>query len=523
MEIEKHLWTVVDQLRANSHLRASDYSIPVLGLIFLNFADEKFQKVHQLLEQEKVPGNRSLSDASAYHAHGAIFLEREARYDYLLSLTDGDDRGEAVNKTMRLIEEKNPDLRGALPIQGYTNVDNLTLGALLRDFSIISFDPNMEGDLFGRIYEYFLSKFAFKEGQHGGEFYTPTSLVKLIVEIIEPFRGLILDPACGSGGMFVQSAQFVQRHNRKKNLNQQISIYGQEKAPESGRLCKMNLAVHGLSGAIRQGNSYYEDYYCSCDRFDYVMANPPWNVKSIEKTRLLPNRYPFGIPRVNNGNYLWIQLFYSALKETGRAGFVMPNGASSAGGSEQKIRQRLIEDRVVDVMISVGSHFFYTATVPCTLWFFDKGKRASMRRDTVLFIDARDLFHQVDRVHREFTPQQIEYLANIVRLYRDEHPEYENGSQQLIQEHFPEETYADVAGCCKVANMKEIAEREWSLNPGLYIEAAESANEEKEDFETKMRRLYSQLKRQNEESQRLNKQIEENMSLLLGEGWIKDL
>lgn len=521
MEIEKQLWTVVDQLRANSHLRASDYAAPILGLIFLCFADTHFQEVYRQLEHEQGSGNY---EASMYHARGALFLEHEAQYAYLLSLTDSDDRGEAVNKAMCLIEERNPDLRDALPIQAYTNLDTRVLGTLLREFSILPLSLDTPDDVFGQVYEYFLGRFALKEGQHGGEFYTPLSLVQLIVEIIEPFTGLIFDPACGSGGMFMQSAHFVQQHH-KTRLGKDVLLYGVEKSPETARLCKMNLAVHGLSGDIKVGNSYYEDPHSSGDRFSFVLANPPWNIKGIEWERLAGEslRFPFGLPRINNGNYLWIQLFYSSLNEHGRAGFVMSNGAATAGGSEQEIRQRLIEDRVVDVMISVCSNFFYTATVPCTLWFFDKGKRASMRRDMVLFIDARDLFHQVDRVHREFTPQHIEYLANIVRLYRGERPEYENGSQRLIQEDFPEETYADVAGRCKVANIKEIAEREWSLNPGLYIGAAESANEEKEDFETKMKRLYSQLKRQKEESQRLNKQIEENMSLIFGEEWTKDV
>ena len=513
-EIENRLWESADALRANTHLRASEYSVPVLGLIFLKFADKKFQKVHQLLEQEKEPGSRYAPGPSAYHARGAIFLEREAQYDYLLSLTDSDDRGEAVNKAMRLIEEKNPDLSGALPTQGYTNLDNPTLGALLRDFSIIPFDPDMEDDPFGRIYEYFLSKFALKEGQHGGEFYTPTSLVQLIVEIIEPFRGLILDPACGSGGMFVQSARFVQRHNRQENPNQQISIYGQEKTQGTARLCKMNLAVHGLGGDIKDANSYYVDIHNSQGRFDYVMANPPFNVNGVEKTRLLSNRYPFGVPRVDNGNYLWIQMFYSALKETGRAGFVMPNSASDARASEQEVRQRIIEDRVVDVMVSIGSNFFYTVTLPCTLWFFDKGKRAGERRDKVLFIDARDIFHQLDRAHREFTPQQIEYLANIVRLYRGEPLEYENGSEHLLQENFPEGIYTDVAGLCKVVTIEKIAAEGWSLNPGRYVGVAERAIEDF-DFKEKLEGLNEELETLNVEAHDLELRISENVARLL--------
>ncbi|WP_198925247.1 type I restriction-modification system subunit M [Dictyobacter vulcani] len=515
-EIENRLWESADALRANTHLRASEYSVPVLGLIFLKFADNKFQKVKAELEAEQEPGSRYIPGPPAYHARGAIYLEPEAQYDYLLGLTDNDQRPEAVNKAMTLIEAKNPDLSGSLPTQGYTNLDNRTLGGLLRGFSIIPFDPDMEGDPFGRIYEYFLSKFALKEGQHGGEFYTPTSLVKLIVEIIEPFQGMILDPACGSGGMFVQSAQFVREHNREGNPNRDISIYGQEKTLGTARLCKMNLAVHGLAGDIKDGNSYYEDHHDTVGRFDYVMANPPFNVNGVEKARLDKSRYPFGVPRVDNGNYLWIQMFYSALKKTGRAGFVMPNSASDARSSEQEVRQHLIEDYSVDVMISVGSNFFYTVTLPCTLWFLDKGKRDGERRDRVLFIDARDIFHQIDRAHREFTPEQIEYIANIVRLYRGEQPEYSKGSEGLVKANFPDGVYVDIAGRCKVASIEEIKKQGWSLNPGRYVGVAERAPDDF-IFKEKLQELNEELETLNTEAHNLEAQISEDVNRLLEE------
>src|SRR2546423_7123151 len=280
------------------------------------------------------------------------------------------------------------------------------------------------------------------EGQKGGEFFTPTALVKLIVEVIEPYHGRILDPAGGSGGMFVQSAGFVERH--KRNPNADISIYGQERIAETIRLCRMNLAVHGISGDIRQGNTYYEDLHNSVGKFDFVMANPPFNVDSVDKERIKDDpRFPFGMPRVDNANYLWIQLFYSALNATGRAGFVMANSASDARGSEQEIRRQLIESHAVDVMIAIGPNFFYTVTLPCTLWFLDKGKRDTPRGEQVLFIDARHLYRQIDRAHREFTLAQIEYIANIVRLYRGEAVETTSGSAEMLSETFPDGTYRD--------------------------------------------------------------------------------
>ena len=257
------------------------------------------------------------------------------------------------------------------------------------------------------------------EGQKGGEFFTPTAIVKLIVEILEPFHGRIFDPACGSGGMFVQSARFVEEH--KKNPRPRFSIYGQERVAETVRLNKMNLAVHGLAGDIRQGNTYYEDLHTSPGKFDFVLANPPFNVDRVDKDRLKDDpRFPFGLPKVDNANYLWIQIFYSALSKNGRAGFVMANSAADARASELEIRKKLIQDRSVDVMVAVGPNMFYTVTLPCTLWFLDRGKKGTDRQDKVLFLDARHIYNQIDRAHREFTPEQIEFLANIVRLYRGE-------------------------------------------------------------------------------------------------------
>jgi type I restriction enzyme M protein len=371
----------------------------------------------------------------------------------------------------------------------------------------------MEGDAFGKIYEYFLGKFAMSEGQKGGEFFTPTSIVRLIVEVIEPFAGRIFDPACGSGGMFVQSARFVENHRRDPSRD--ISVYGQEKVAETVRLCRMNLAVHSLSGDIRQANTYYENVHNCIGKFDFVMANPPFNVNGVDKEKIKDDkRYPFGVPRPDNANYLWIQEFYSALNDRGRAGFVMANSASDARGSEQDIRRKLIEARAVDVMIAVGPNFFYTVTLPCTLWFLDKGKRDTQRGDSVLFIDARHIFHQIDRAHRDFTPDQIEFLANIVRLYRGEPPETAQGSADRLRQAFPDGAYRDVRGLCGVATIAQIEGQGWSLNPGRYVGVAERAADDF-DFREKLEELNEELERLTLEAHELEERISANVATLL--------
>jgi len=377
-----------------------------------------------------------------------------------------------------------------------------------------SIPMDIEGDAFGKIYEYFLGKFAMSEGQKGGEFFTPTALVRLIVEIIEPFHGRILDPACGSGGMFVQSARFVANH--KNGEGQALSVYGQERVDETVRLCKMNLAVHGLGGDIRQSNTYYEDLHASPGKFDFVMANPPFNVDRVDKDRLKDDtkRFPFGMPRTDNANYLWIQLFCSSLNEKGRAGFVMANSASDARGSELEIRRKLIEDRAVDVMVAVGSNFFYTVTLPCTLWFLDRGKRGTEREDKLLFIDARHNFRQIDRAHRDFTPEQLEFLANIARLYRGEDPESRLGSDELMEENFSEGQYVDVPGLCKVATLEEIEAQGWSLNPGRYVGVAARAADNFV-FSERLEELNEELEVLNSEAREFEERISGNVGALL--------
>jgi type I restriction enzyme M protein len=529
IELEKKLWSAADELRANSELKSSEYSVPVLGLIFLKYADVKFAQVKKELEG-KGSGRRTISKTD-YHARGVLYLPEAAHFSYLLHLPEGKDIGKEINEAFALIETENPELKGVLP-RSYQKVGNDSLVTLLKTFNSIPMD--IEGDAFGRIYEYFLGEFAKAEGQKGGEFFTPTALVKLIVEIIEPYHGRIYDPACGSGGMFVQSAAFVAEH--QKNPGSEISVFGEERVAETVRLCRMNLAVHGLSGDVKQGNSYYEDIHESLGRFDFVMANPPFNVNGIDRERIKDDpRFPYGMPKTDNGNYVWIQLFASTLSATGRAGFVMANSASDARGSEQEIRRQLIQSGVVDVMVAIGSNFFSNVTLPCTLWFFDKGKQAISRKDQVLFIDARHIFRQLDRAHRDFTPEQVEFLANIARLYRGQPIETsKNDTSQKQTPHrgvstgdvdafvetsrwdvsFPDVRYADVAGLCKVATIAEVEAQGWSLNPGRYVGVAER---EADDFvfAERLEELNEELEVLNAEARELEERIGENVAKLL--------
>ena len=508
--IESRLWAAADELRANSKLKSSEYSVPVLGLVFLCYADHKFQTAAKELEG-KSSGRRKIGPAD-YQAKGVLYLPDAARFSTLIKIPEGANIGAAINDAMRAIEAENPDLKDVLP-KTYNRFDNALLKELLKTMNSVPMD--IEGDAFGKIYEYFLGNFAMSEGQKGGEFFTPTSIVKLIVSIIEPFHGRIFDPASGSNGMFVQSARFVEEH--KKNANAELAIYGQEKVSETVRLGKMNLAVHGLAGDIRQGNAYYEDLHRSTGKFDFVMANPPFNVDRVDKERLKDDpRFPFGLPRTDNANYLWIQLFYSALNEKGRAGFVMANSASDARGSELDIRKQLIEARAVDIMVAVGANFFYTVTLPCTLWFFDKGKRKTARADKVLFIDARHIYNQIDRAHRDWTPAQIEFLANIARLYRGEDLENLHDSAELMKEHFGKKSrYADVPGLCKVVTLKEIEDQGWSLNSGRYVGVAARA-EDDFDFKERLKELNQELETLNTKAHGLEERIAENLVKLLG-------
>jgi type I restriction enzyme M protein len=505
-EVEKRLWEAADELRANSKLKSSEYSVPVLGLIFLRYADQKFSEAEKKLSAAG-SGRRKIGKTD-YQAQGVLYIPEKARFATLLNLPEGADIGKAINEAMKSIEAENEDLKDVLP-KTYNALEKGLLVSLLKNFSAI---PITEGDAFGKIYEYFLGNFAMAEGQKGGEFFTPISIVKLIVEIIEPYHGRILDPASGSGGMFVQSAAFVEHH--KKNVNE-ISIYGQEKVAETIRICKMNLAVHGLSGDIRQANTYYEDPHKSVGKFDFVMANPPFNVDKVDKERIKNDpRYPFELPKADNANYLWIQVFYSALSATGRAGFVMANSAGDARGSELEIRKKLLQSHAVDVVVSIGPNFFYTVTLPCTLWFFDRGKAKTKRKDKILFIDARHIFRQIDRAHKDFTPEQIEFVANIVRLFRDEAVETEAGSKDLVRQNFPKGKYADVLGLCSVSTISEIEAQGWSLNPGRYVGVIERAADDFE-FAERLEELNEELEKSNIEAKQLEERIRESIAAML--------
>lgn len=508
-DLEKRLWEAADQLRANSSLTAQEYSRPVLGLIFLKYADHRFTEAGKDLAKASVSGRRTIGKLD-YQAKGVMYLPENTRYSYLINLPEGSDIGKEINQAMESIETENDDLRGVLPRE-YNIFENTLLFELLKTFNGIPMD--FEGDVFGKIYEYFLGKFAMAEGRGGGEFFTPTSIVRLIVNIIEPFHGRIYDPACGSGGMFVHSARFVEEH--QKQAAREISILGQESKEVNFKLGKMNLAVHGLSGDIRIGNTYYEDHHQSLGRFDYVMANPPFNVNGVDKERIKDDpRYSLGIPRTDNANYLWIQAFYSALGDQGRAGFVMANSASDARQSELDIRKKIIKTGHVEVTITTSPNFFYTVPIAVTLWFFNKEKPPE-RKNTVLFIDARHVFIQIDRAHRAFSPTQLEFLSNIVRLYRGEELETHLGSQVMLDEHFPDGIYQDVNGLCKVADLNNIESHGWSLNPGRYVGVSEQ-DEDEIDFAQGLEELNEELEILNSEARGLGERIAKNISELLG-------
>ncbi len=524
--LEKRLWDSADQFRANSGLKAQEYSSPILGLIFLRFAEVRFVARRAALEKASASARRGsrVDEPGAYHAEGVLYLAPNARFDFLLTLPEGADIGAKVNDAMRDIEKHNDQLKGVLP-KTYNLFTSTLLKELLKKISEIP--ATVDYDAFGRIYEYFLGEFARTEGQKGGEFYTPAPIVRLLTEVIEPYHGRLLDPACGSGGMFVSSARYIAE--RKENPSSKLSICGVEKTDETGRLCRLNLAVHGLEGDIRHGgqvNSYYDDPHGATGRFDFVLANPPFNVNAVDKERLKDEvgpgrRFPFGLPRTDNANYLWIQLFYSSLNAKGRAGFVMANSASDARSSEQEIRQKLIESRAVDVMVAVGPNMFYTVTLPCTLWFLDRGKAKTARADTVLFIDARHIYRQVDRAHREWTPAQIGFLANVVRLYRGEALDFTLGGEEAgakVKEVFGKKPrFADVAGLCRAATIKEIEAQGWSLNPGRYVGVAPGEAVSDEDFKERFEALNEELETLNAQARELEKAIARNAAQILGE------
>ncbi|MCI6653501.1 MAG: type I restriction-modification system subunit M [Ruminococcus sp.] len=457
-KLESELWESADLLRAGSKLTSNQYCMPVLGLIFLRYAYSRYKMVEaEILKGRPSRGGRVMPvEASDFAAKSALYLPKEAQYDYLLNLPedisaaglvnkDGHNMnslGEVVNNAMQLIEDQSEQLVGVLP-KSYTDFSDEILSELLRIFNNSALDE-VGGDIIGRIYEYFLNKFAKNIASDDGVFFTPKSLVKMIVNIIEPTSGVLLDPACGSGGMFIQSGDFVNAAGM--NANSTMTFYGQEKVEYNAQLCLMNMAVHGLTGVIKSGdeaNSFYHDAHNLDGCCDYVMANPPFNVDKVKAESCeSAKRLPFGMPGINknkevgNGNYLWISYFYSYLNETGRAGFVMASSATDSQGKDKDIRESLVKTGHVDVMISVGNNFFYTKSLPCSLWFFDKGKTDSIK-DKVLFIDARNYYTVVDRTLNEWSEWQLKNLNAIVWLYRGETDKY----TALLEE------YRSILGC----------------------------------------------------------------------------
>ncbi len=427
--IEKRLWSAADTLRANSNYASNEYFLPVMGLVFLRHAYSRFLGVKDAIEAglpTRGGKTRSLIKED-FSQKSAIFLQPQAQFDTLVALPDSADRAKAIIEAMESIEADYKNLRGVLPKSEYQELDNTVLGQLLRTLNPEEL-KHVSGDVFGRIYEYFLTQFADQKAHDGGEFFTPVSLVSLIANVIEPADGTVLDPACGSGGMFVQSARVVER--RHENPTEKLTFYGLEKNATTIRLAKMNLAVHGLEGDIQKSITYYEDPHELLRKADFVMANPPFNVDEIDADKVKRDpRLPFGLPGVNkkgkisNGNYVWISYFYSYLNDQGRAGFVMSSQASSAGRDEAKVRQKLVETGDVDVMIAIRSNFFYTRTVPCELWFLNRAKPEA-HRNKVLMIDARNIYRKVTRKIFDFSPEQENNLLAIVWLYRGESERY---------------------------------------------------------------------------------------------------
>ena len=530
--IEKRLWSAADTLRANSNFAANEFFMPVMGLIFLRHAYSRYLAVKdEVVKSLPSRGGKTRALVKEdFSTKGAVFLRPEAQFDYLVGLPDSVNRAEAIIKAMESIEADYETLRGVLPKEEYNELDNEILGQLLRKLNPDEL-KKMSGDVFGRIYEYFLTQFAGTKAHDGGEFFTPVSLVSFIAKVLETDLGIVLDPACGSGGMFVQSARVVERQNQ--NPSEKLTFYGMEKNATTIRLAKMNLAVHGLEGDIKKAITYYEDPHELVGKADFVMANPPFNVDEIDADKIKNDpRLPFGLPSVNdkgkvsNGNYVWISYFYSYLNETGRAGFVMAAGAEAAGRGDALVRQKLVETGAVDVMVSIRSNFFYTRSVPCVLWFLNRAKKTEAQKDMVLMIDARNVYRKVTRKINDFSPEQEQNLLAIVWLYRGETAPYKqlladyrkNGEDEAaawLEERFPDGVYQDVEGLVKAVTREEIAANDWSLTPGRYVGVAETDDGD-EDFAEKFAALHDELRQLDSEAAKLAKKIDANFKDLMG-------
>ena len=522
-QLEDELWEAADQLRANSKLTASEYSMPVLGLIFLRHATTRFHallaEVEQAVPARATGALREERIKLGFQGKAAIYLPEKARYDYLAALPAGANLGEAIRDAMLAIEDEVTDqngnklLAGALPKE-YLSFESDLLAELIKIFNSPTL-AKASGDVFGRIYEYFLNQFAQTGAQEGGEFFTPPSLVRMIVNLIEPDHGVVLDPACGSAGMFVQTGHFIEDARHQSAQDASIAFYGQEKSDTNTKLARMNLAVHGLEGKILQGNTFYEDQHHLVGQCDFVMANPPFNVDGVQVAKIKSqvgegNRLPFGLPgsagkskgkdsseSVSNANSLWIQYFYSYLNDTGRAGFVMASSASDAGNKDRDIRQKLVETGHVDVMLSIGNKFFYTRSLPCTLWFFDKGKPADLL-DDVLMIDARNVYTVVSPRSHVFTDEQLANLNAIAWLYRGEHDKFtdlvgrhQNTATEWLAQ-LPQRLAADSATVAKLEDVLDALAKA-TLNPAAVQTVREKLNDDQTLEDTVLADFRAQL------------------------------
>lgn len=571
-KLKDNLWHAADVLRAGAHLAANKYGQPILGLIFLRYADILFKRHTAEInaEFEKYKGTRmekSLKEIAIEKC--GFFLPECAYYDFINNAPDDAKKAVLVKKAMEAIEKENPKLEGVLPKEVYGGLvpeeEPELLSKIVRIFKDIP--ENSTLDIFGEIYEYFLGNFALAEGKDGGTFYTPATIVRYMVEVLNPEPGdkKFLDPACGSGGMFVQAARYMHAHNASKAEQMKFRCYGVEKEPDTVKLAKMNLLLNNVRGEITEANSFYSDPYNAVSQFDYVMANPPFNVDEVvfDKVKDDARFNTYGVPRnkskstkkdsdkketVPNANYLWIGYFATALNETGKAALVMANSASDAGGSEYEIRKKLIEEGVISQMVTLPSNMFSSVTLPATLWFFDKQKCHTDKKDKILFIDARNVFTQVDRAHRKFSDEQIKNLGIITRLYNGDEQAFVNLIEEYkanlekapevsddkeimpksywqtqidwLNERFPEGKYHDVIGLCKAAKLDGedgIIDQDYSLNAGRYVGVViEDDGMTAEEFKAEMLSLNSEFEKLNKEAQALEKQISENLMGLLG-------
>lgn len=550
-KLKDNLWHSADMLRASAHLSANKYGQPILGLIFLRYADILFKQHKAKIDEEfnKYKGTRmekSYKDIAIEKC--GFYLPECAYYDYLNNAPDDANKAVLVKKAMEAIEKENAKMDGVLPKEVYgllvPEEEPELISKIIRVFKDIP--ENISIDLFGQIYEYFLGNFALSEGQGGGTFYTPASVVQYMVEVLNPVTGdkKFLDPACGSGGMFVQAARYMHRHNVSNNDMMRFRCYGVEKDPDTVKLAQMNLLLNNVRGDIIEANSFYSDPYDEFGNFDYVMANPPFNMDEVVVEKVINDRRfnTYGVPRnktksskkasdkketVPNANYLWIGLFATSLNDTGKAALVMANSASDAGGSELEIRKKIITDGIISQMVTLPSNMFSTVTLPATLWFFDKQKK---NRDEILFIDARNIFTQVDRAHRKFSEEQIKNLGIITRLYEGDSnafwalvEEYKQvGKQEQIDwlmERWPEGKYQDVIGLCKVAKLEGedgIIDQDYSLNPGRYVGVViEDDGMTEEEFVETMKADYAELNALTAASEKLVIEIEKNMRDLI--------